>query len=90
LLKRHENSLKDLLEAVAFEGFGRVQKWKITRWYGQSNFTVAIRRDLRDRWTSLVTDELEWTETPALRIAEGHEGKDIILMKKTDFWEDEE
>jgi hypothetical protein len=90
LQKRYENSLKDLLEAVAFEGFARVPKWKITRWFGQSNFTIAIRRNIRERWNSLITDELEWTDPPKLRIAEIHDRRDIILMKDSDFWEDTE
>ncbi len=88
--KRHENSLKNLLEAVAFEGYAFIAKWKITRWYGQSNFTVAIRRDLRERWKSLITDELGWSEVPILRLAEVSGGGDIVLMKKTDFYRDAE
>jgi hypothetical protein len=87
--KRHENSLKNLLEAVAFEGYAFIAKWKITRWYGQVNFTVAIRRDLRERWNSLIVDELGWSEVPTLRLAEVS-GGDIVLMKKTDFYKDTE
>lgn len=87
--KRHENSLKNLLESVAFEGYASVPKWKLTRWYGQSNFTVTIRRDLRERWNSLIVDELVWPGTPPiLRLAEI--GFNIILMKKTDFYKDKE
>jgi hypothetical protein len=87
LEKRHENSLKDLLETVACTGFASVPKWKITRWYGQSNFTVAIRRDLRERWKTLIEDELEREKT-TLRLAEI--GGNIVLMKKTDFFPDKE
>lgn len=86
--KRHENSLKNLLETVAFEGHASVAKWKLTRWYGQCNFTVTIRRDLRERWKSLLVDELNWSETPTLRLAEIM--GDIVLMKKTDFFPDKE
>ena len=87
--KRHENSLKSLLEKVAYEGHAHVPKWKVTQvWYGQSNFTVAIRRNLRERWTALLSDELEWTDVPVLRLAEFN--GDIVLMKGTDFFADEE
>ncbi|MFZ3300445.1 hypothetical protein HZT44_15510 [Ralstonia pickettii] len=86
--KRHENSLKNLLETVAFEGLASIAKWKVTRWYGQSNFTVAIRRDLRERWESLVEEDLGWDEVPTLRLAEVN-GK-VVLMKKTDFFPDRE
>lgn len=86
--KRHENSLKNMLETVAFEGHAAVAKWKLTRWYGQSNFTVAIRRDLRERWRSLLEDDLNWDEVPTLRLAEVN--GDIVLMKKTDFFPDKE
>jgi hypothetical protein len=82
--KRHENSLKNLLETVAFEGHAAIAKWKIARWYGQTNFTVAIRRDLREQWKSLVAEELGWNEVPMLRLAEI--SGDIVLMKKTDFF----
>jgi hypothetical protein len=86
--KRHENALKNLLESVAFEGYASAPKWKVSRWYGQSNFTVSIRRDLRERWTSLYEDDLDWKDRPVLRMAEV--GGDIILMKKTDFYPDSE
>ena len=86
--KRHENSLINLLERVAFEGHASVPKWRIPRWYGQSNFTVGIRRDLRERWKSLVSDELGWSEVPTLRLAEIQ--GDIVLMKKSDFFRDVE
>lgn len=86
--KRHENSLKNLLETVAFEGHASMAKWKIARWYGQSNFTVTIRRDLRERWKTLLKDELDWSDVPILRLAEV--SGDIVLMKKTDFFPDQE
>jgi hypothetical protein len=86
--KRYENTLKNLLETVAYEGHAPIPKWKICRWYGQSNFTVAIRRDLRERWNSLLVDELGWTDVPTLRLAEF--GFDIMLMRKTDFFRDNE
>jgi hypothetical protein len=65
-----------------------VPKWKLTRWFGNLNFTVAIRRDLRERWVSLVTEELNWNQAPTLRLAEI--GGDIVLMKGTDFFPDRE
>lgn len=86
--RRHENSLKDMLETVAFEGHASVAKWRLTRWYGQSNFTVAIRRDLRERWKTLLTEELVWDDIPVLRLAEFN--GDIVLMKNTDFFPDKE
>ena len=57
-------------------------------WYGQTNFTVGIRRDLRERWKSLVADELGWSEVPTLRLAEI--AGDVVLMKKSDFYKDVE
>ena len=89
MIKRYENQLTDVLETVANEGFAVVPKWKIMRWYGQSNFTIAIRRDIRERWAS-IAEELEWTETPPLRVAECRDGRDIILMNKETFWRDDE
>ncbi len=86
--KRHENSLNNLLERVAFEGHATIPKWKVTRWFGNVNFTVAIRRDLRERWASLVTNDLSWNEAPPLRLAEV--GGDIVLMNKTTFFPDTE
>lgn len=88
--KRHENTLKDLLETVAYEGFASVSKWKVARWYGQSNFTVTIRRDLRERWTALTEEELSWDKAPVLRIAEVNGGGTILLITKPNFWEDAE
>jgi len=85
--KRHENSLTDLLEGIAFEGFANIPKWQVTRWYGQTNFTVNIRRDLRERWKSL-TEDMEWGLTPTLRIAEVN--GNIVLMRETDFFPDNE
>jgi hypothetical protein len=86
--KRYENALTDLLEMVAFRGHAAEAKWKIARWYKKSNFSVNIRRDLRERWTSLVTDELGWTTVPTLKLAEV--GGDIFLMKDADFFPDRE
>lgn len=91
--KRHVNLLKELLEAAAFEGLSRVPKWKLMQWYGQTNFTVAIRRDLRERWASLLIDELEWFEAeaegmPLLRLAEFN--GDIVLMRSDGFLLDDE
>jgi len=76
-----------MLENVAFEGHASIAKWKLSRWYGQTNFTVVIRRDLRERWNSLLTDELGWPIV-TLRLAEVN--GDIVLMKKTDFFPDRE
>jgi hypothetical protein len=86
--KRHENALKDLLETVAFKGYASEAKWRLSRWYGQSNFTVTIRRDLRDRWKSLQEDELGNSKPAVLRFAEI--GGDILLIRKTDFFPDNE
>ena len=88
--KRYENTMKDLLETVAYEGFASVSKWKVTRWYGQSNFTVTIRRDLRERWKSLTEEDLSWEKAPTLRIAEVNGGGTIILMTKDTFYKDSE
>lgn len=85
--KRHENSLNDVLEEVAYQGFSSVAKWRINRWYGQINFTVTIRRDLRERWKKL-GEELEWTPWPQMKIAEVD--GDILFMRKKDFFPDNE
>jgi len=86
--KRHENALTDVLETVAFNGFASVPKWRVTRWYGQVNLTVNIRRDLRDRWKALISEELDWSEVPTLRMAEVHGS--LILMNKENFFSDKE
>lgn len=86
--KRHENTLTSLLERVAFEGFASRPKWQIARWYGQSNFTLNIRRDLRERWKSLINDELNWKPLPTLKMAEV--GSEIFLMKDGAFFPDKE
>jgi hypothetical protein len=88
LEKRHENSLKDILEAVAFSGHASVAKWRLSRWYGQSNFTVAIRRDLRERWKALTEEELDWDKAPLLRIAEVM--GDVVLINHSNFFPDKE
>lgn len=88
--KRHENALKDTLETVYNEGFASLSKWKITSWYGQSNFTVTIRRDLRERWKSLAEEEYNEKKPPVLRIAEVNDGRTVVFMKKVDFWPDAE
>jgi len=88
LQKRHENALNDLLETVAFRGYASEARWRLARWYGQNNFTVTIRRDLRDRWKSLLEDDLGKDKAPVLRLAE-IEGE-ILLIRKTDFFPDTE
>jgi len=86
--KRYDNSLKDLLEKVAFEGHAAVAKWRVSRWYGQATFSVSIRRDIRERWTTLVKEDLEWDTNPALRIADAN-GK-IHLFNASAFFKDKE
>jgi hypothetical protein len=85
--ERHENSLNDLLEQVAFEGYVSVPKWRIPRWYGSVNFAVGTRNDLRKRWKSL-NKSLGKKNIPVLRMAEI--GGNIVLMRATDFFPDEE
>jgi hypothetical protein len=85
--KRYENSLKDVLEEVAFEGHAVVSKWRLTKWYGQTNFTVGIRRDLRERWKSLLVDELS-CEPTILKIAEA--GGDVVLVNNSNFYKNNE
>lgn len=87
--KRYENALNDLLETVAFEGYASIPKWHITRWYEQENFTVTIRRDLRERWKKLIIDELSWSKAEILQIADvDHEI--IVLINKSKFFPDKE
>ena len=85
--KRHENALYDLLERVAFEGYSSVEKWRITRWYGQERFSVGIRRDVRERWADLAS-ELPWINGKTLMFAEVK--GDIVLMHDQVFFEDDE
>ena len=91
--RRYENALNDLLESVAYNGHASISKWRITRWYGQENFTVNIRRDLRDRWKKLIIEELSWTKPTILRIADvsytGVSG-DIVLINNSTFFPDDE
>lgn len=87
MLKRHENALSDLLEQVAYEGYGSVPKWRITRWYGQERFSVGIRRDVRDRWVDLAT-ELPAIADKTLVFAEV-KGQ-IVLMHDQVFFDEEE
>jgi hypothetical protein len=86
--KRYDNSLKDLLEKVAFEGTAAVAKWRVCRWYGQATFSVTIRRDIRERWEMLVKEDLEWDKAPTLRIADAN-GK-IHLFSASAFFKDKE
>jgi hypothetical protein len=62
--------------------------YPIARWYGQSNFSVNIRRDLRDPWKSLVPEELGWNKVPTLKLAVV--SGNIFLMKDADFFPDKE
>lgn len=84
--KRHENTLNDLLEKAAFEGYAAVAKWRITRWYGQERFSVGIRRDVRERWEDLRA-ELPWIKAD-LVFAEA-KGQ-ILLMADHVFFNDDE
>ena len=88
LTRRHENLLNDLLETVAFEGYAHVPKWRLLRWYEFEHFVATIRRDLRDRWNTLVTQQLGWEEVPTLWIAEG-KGGDIVLIHDDTFPEED-
>lgn len=85
--KRHENSLNDLLEQVAFEGYASVEKWRMTRWYDQERFTVGIRRDVRERWNDL-SSELRWIADKELWFAEV-KGQ-IVLMHDQVFFDNDE
>lgn len=85
--KRHENALYDLLERVAYEGFAAVDKWLVTRWYGQERFSIGIRRDIRNRWSDLAS-ELTWIKEKELVLAEG-KGQ-ILLMHDQVFFKDKE
>ena len=85
--KRHQNALYDLLELVAYEGFSSVEKWRLTRWYGQERFSIGIRRDIRDRWDDLST-EIPWIKGKNLVFAEV-KGQ-IVLMHDQVFFENEE
>lgn len=85
--KRHENALYDLLEQVAYEGYSSVEKWRLTRWYGQERFSVGIRRDIRTRWDDLAT-ELQWIKGKSIIFAEV-KGQ-IVLMHDQIFFEEEE
>ena len=84
--KRHENSLYDTLEKVAYEGFASVAKWRLCRWYGQERFTIGIRRDIRTRWEEL-SSELEWVADKTLVFAEV-KGQ-ILLVADHVFFDDE-
>jgi hypothetical protein len=85
--KRHENSLYDLLEQVAFEGYASVEKWRMARWYGQERFTVGIRRDVRERWSDLSAD-IASIEDKELMFAEV-KGQ-IVLMHDQVFFDNNE
>ncbi len=85
--KRHENSLNDLLEQVAFEGYASVEKWRMARWYEQERFTVGIRRDVRERWSDL-SSELSWIADRELMFAEV-KGQ-IVLMHNQVFFDNDE
>ena len=85
--KRHENALYDLLERVAYEGYTSIEKWRITRWYGQERFSVGIRRDVRDRWGDLAA-ELKWVAGKALVFAEV-KGQIVLMHNQVFFSEDE-
>lgn len=85
--KRHENALYDMLEKVAYEGYASIEKWRITRWYGQERFSVGIRRDVRDRWVDLAA-ELTWIAQKKLVFAEV--GGQIVLMHDQVFFNEGE
>ena len=87
MLKRHENSLNELLETVAYEGSSKIAKWKLCRWYNQERFTVKIRRDVRDRWEDLA-NELSWIEDIKVLFAETK--GDILLLNKARFYKENE
>lgn len=84
--KRHENALYDLLEQVAFEGYASIEKWRITRWYGQERFSVGIRRDMRERWEDLKAELGSSDKTLKFAEVRGQ----IVLMHDEVFYRDEE
>jgi len=86
--ERYEIALKDVLEMTALSGHATVPKWRLSRWYGQVKFTVNIRRDLRERWLRLIKDELGWTTSPKLKLAET--GENIIMINADAFFDDKE
>ena len=85
--KRHENALNDVLERVAYDGFAAVEKWQLTRWFGQERFSVGIRRDLRQRWEDLAS-ELPWIKKKVFVFAEV-KGQ-ILMMHDHVFFEKDE
>ncbi len=85
--RRHENSLNDVLEQVAYEGYASVEKWRMTRWYDQERFTVGIRRDVRERWSDL-SSEINSIADKELWFAEV-KGQ-IVLMHDQVFFDNNE
>ena len=85
--KRHENALNDLLERVAYEGFAAVDKWQVTRWFGQERFSIGIRRDMRTRWEDL-SAEISGIKKKELMFAEV-KGQ-ILLMHDQIFFKGDE
>jgi len=85
--ERHEMLLLDLLETIVYEGYASIAKAKLAYWYGQLNFTVTIRRDLRERWRHLLVDTLGLEER-TLRIADSN--GTVLLMRDNIFFEDVE
>jgi len=83
--KRNENLLNDFLKIVFEEGYASVRKWLLLHWYGQTNLTVAIRRDLRERWKALMEES---SSKASLRIGES-QGNILLANSEIFFSKDD-
>lgn len=85
-MKRHEDSLNNLIELVALEGIAEVPKACLTLWYKQERFTVSIRNDLRTRFEDL-TSSISWLKDKTLRF--GELNNKILLIRSDVLLEDD-
>jgi hypothetical protein len=77
--KRQEHALNDLFETLRFTGHASVPKWRLVRWFGQLNFTVVVRREVRQRWKDYLAENDLETQHYAMTMADTTEwGSDNV------------
>ncbi len=79
--KRWEDSLNNLLEAVAYEGMATISRGILSRWYQQERFTVSIRDDIRTRFKDMEA-YIPWVKNLSLIFVEPRDGVILILLKE--------
>lgn len=50
MLRRHEDELRNRIEAVNHKGFAFIEWWELKQWYSMQRLGKSVWRDLRERF----------------------------------------